>query len=39
MTFAGVGGGKWKVTFKNAKIYADEIIIKRVDESKEKKKK
>lgn len=38
MTFAS-GGGKWKVTFKNAKIYAEEIIIKRVDESKEKKKK
>jgi len=39
MTFAGVGGSKWKVTLKNAKIYAEEIIIKRVDESKEKKKK
>jgi acetyl-CoA decarbonylase/synthase complex subunit beta len=37
---AGYGGGKWKVTFKNAKIYAEEVIIKRVEEGpKEKKKK
>jgi len=35
----GASGGKWKIILKNAKIYAEEMIIKRVDEPKKKKKK
>lgn len=36
----GGGGGRWKIILKNAKIYAEEMIIKRVsDEPKKKKKK
>ncbi|MFX1295958.1 MAG: CO dehydrogenase/CO-methylating acetyl-CoA synthase complex subunit beta [Promethearchaeota archaeon] len=31
------GGAKWKITFKNAKIYAEEMIIKRVEKPKKKK--
>jgi len=33
------GGSKWKIILKNAKIYAEEMIIKRVEEPQEKKKK
>ncbi len=34
----GVGGGNWKITLKNARIVADELIIKRVKPEKKKKK-
>ncbi|MHA1275835.1 MAG: CO dehydrogenase/CO-methylating acetyl-CoA synthase complex subunit beta [Candidatus Helarchaeota archaeon] len=35
----GAGGARWKITLKNAKIYAEEMIIKRIEEPKKKKKK
>ncbi len=35
----GLGGGQWKIILKNAKIYAEEMIIKRVEKPKKKQKK
>lgn len=35
----GAGGAKWKIILKNAKIFAEEMIIKRIEEPKKKAKK
>jgi acetyl-CoA decarbonylase/synthase complex subunit beta len=37
--FAGAGGGNWKITLKNARIVAEEMILKRVKPTSKKKRK